>query len=309
MPNENIKIGTGLEWKPRDPRNLSFARVFGVAQLTEIPENFLVDEPLAIEDQGLSDQCTAEGSCAVSEDQEMVRLCRHYTFFKTKVEVQKSPESWGAPLLDAVKTHQKFGALERIYCPWCNNDVIPSREEVLNPENWDKDQDAMALEHLKDSYFECDGPYDTFDNLRSALWMNRQELRSVFTGCWWQGAWQSVGKDGIIPMTVKQGDAQSGHAFKAYGWKKIGDETYLVCQLSNGDSIGDKGTFYFPRNIVNDLFVFGSFTFKDISREKAEFYNHYRVHWDAPFWEKVMKVVPKAIGEYITSFLKLLWRS
>lgn len=109
---------------------------------------------------------------------------------------------------------------------------------------------------------------DTFDIIRCTLWANRAEKRSILTGITWHNSW-TYASGGIIPrFYVDRGNF--GHAFKVFGWKEIADEPYLVAQLSNGENIGDKGIFYFPRNVVNKEFTYGAYTFSDMPPEQAK---------------------------------------
>src|SRR3990167_5991989 len=91
------------------------------------------------------------------------------------------------------------------------------------------------------------GQYDLFDNIRATIWANKEKKQGVITGCLWRSIWTRA-NDGIIPKfdLDKEG---FGHAFVIAGWKEINGETYLIAQLSNGIEVGDKGYFYFPRNV------------------------------------------------------------
>ena|SRR3990167_8408633 len=139
---------------------------------------------------------------------------------------------------------------------------------LANWGNWPKNLDESAKKHLKQSYFSIYGPYDTFDNIRATLWANRNEKRSVLTGCEWKSIWINAA-GGIIPKFYLEKNGV-GHAFKIFGWKEIAGESYLIAQLSNGMGVGDKGIFYFPRNVINKELSFGIYTFSDMPTEKAK---------------------------------------
>src|ERR1051325_1982127 len=117
MPND-ITIGKGLLPLPKDKRDLRLGRVLGYAKLTEVPEtDFMVSQPLEIKDQGDTDMCSAYASCAASEDQEGVILEPAYTFAKTK-QIIGEWRGFGANMRDALKSHTKFGALEKSKSPF-----------------------------------------------------------------------------------------------------------------------------------------------------------------------------------------------
>ena len=254
----NKKIGGGLRKDVKDRRDFKFGVVFQLPKLEELPKEFNLGDPLRIADQGDSDLCTGFASCAVSEDQEHIALSPEYVFAKTK-ELEGDYTTWGADLRMACKAQQKFGTIEKKLAPF--NLETHSRDFVANWLNWPTELSENALSHRKVSYFLVTGPYDVFDNFRATLWANREEKQSIITGCLWHYSWTGS-PNGIIPkFSLDRGEF--GHAFKIFGWKEIAGEPYLIAQLSNGTQIGDKGIFFFPRNVVNKEF-FNAYTFKDV---------------------------------------------
>jgi hypothetical protein len=258
----------GLRPTPEDSRDFSHSQVFGALQKHELPtEDFVIAEPICIKNQGDTDFCTAYASCAVSEDQEGVELNPEYVFMRSKL-ITGNPEEWGQDLRTICKVHVECGAIQR---DWSLLPGENTRDYILNPKNWtpyaDVSLDTLALSHQKKSYLTVDGPYDTFDNMRMTLWMNRKEKQSIVTGCLWRDIWTQA-PDGVIE-DLQYFRAGVPHAFKIYGQKTIDGCIYLMAQLSNGSEIGDKGIFYIPRGVVNSEFTFGAFTFKDVEPEKV----------------------------------------
>lgn len=260
--NEIKHIGGGLISDESDTRDFSFASVFGQ---TVVPlEDFVVAEPLSILDQYSSDLCTSFSTCAVSEMQEKVPLAPEYTFMKTKY-LMGSWQGWGAGLRDAAKSHTKFGALKKRDCPFSLAEH--GRDFVANHENWPINLDKLAAVHKKKAYFSIDGTGNLFEDIRSALWLNRQDKQSVFTGCIWRPFWLRA-KSGIITNETQNGGF--GHSFAFIGQKIINSKPYLVVQLSNGTDIGDRGLFYFPENVILREFKFGAFSFRDIPSNETK---------------------------------------
>ena len=299
---KNKEIKGGLVGAPEDPRDFSLTTVFGAMPLEDLPDgNFSVGEPLEIKDQGNSDLCTAFALCAVSEDQEMVQLSPEYTFFKTKQIQGGDPMSYGADLRSACKSAVKVGFLESQYNPFLTEGW--NRESVVDPENYDDELDMLAWDHSKASYFKVDGPYDTFDNIRVAMYNYRAEGRSVFTGCYWRKKWTGA-EGGIIPNSLNASDIQIGnyfgHAFKIFGWKYINNEPYLVAQLSNGIDIGDNGIFYFSREVVNREFTFGAFTFRDMPKGQADYHNYNKISVDTNWIVAIFKVLGRVLLDFLT---------
>ena len=274
IEKKKFPIGTGLNPTPPDSRDFSFGAVFGAVPLADLPQgDFFVSVPLAIKDQGDSDKCSAYALTAVSEDQEEIELSPDYQFAKTK-QIMGEWESWGADLRSACKSAVDFGSITQFLFEETTRDLDPSLPPDMdlaiwlrNWKNWPAVLDKTAEKHKKKSYFKIDGPYDIFDNFRSALWQNRAEERSILTGCVWRPSWVNAPK-GVIPNDPEQGGF--GHAFKIYGQKVIDGTLYLAAQLSNGTQIGDGGKFYFSRETVNREFTFGGYTFKDMPAETAK---------------------------------------
>lgn len=287
MDTATKNIGGGLKELPKDERDFSFGAIFGSVPLSELPAEYEVRKPLAIKQQEDSDLCTAFAACAVSEDQEGIELGPEYLFAKTK-KIEGDWKTWGADLRSVCKAITKFGTLSKIETIWKLEDK--GRDWVADWSNWPETLDGVAGQFRKKSYFSVTGPYDAFDNIRSAMWINREEERSVLTGCMWEFDW-TLSPKGIIPEEA--GRDSFGHAFKIFGWKRINGTVYLKAQLSNGEEIGDKGIFYFPRNVVNRKFTFGSFTFQDISGEEA----------------KVLLEKKWSIGKRILAKIIAVWRS
>lgn len=259
------KIVEGLKPLKKDERDFSLAGVFGQVDIKEVTSgDFMVAQPLKIRDQGDTDFCSAYAVIEVSEDQEGELLLPTYQFFKTK-QISGDPESWGADLRDACKAPIKFGSLPLAgYEEYAD---LP-RSKVVDPATWPIEFDVVAAKRKKATYFKVDGKYDTFDNIRAAMWQHMDERRSIVVGACWRSSWVNV-LGGVIPEEYEEGGF--GHAFKICGQKVVNNTLYLVAQLSNSPYIGDNGLFYFSRDVVNKEFTpYGQFMFKDVERETVE---------------------------------------
>ena len=234
-------IGTGLQEQEKDPRDFSHDRVFGSATLAEFPIEFFSAEPMGIKDQKLTDFCAGYAGAAVSEDQEAVLLNPEYIWVQAKKALGGEEwKKWGLRLRDLCLAAVNKGFLEQEYYPFENQAV--DRDHIANPANWSEELDMLSYEHRKNSFFDVDGPYDTFDNFRSVLWLNRNEQRSILTGSLWRQSWNSAPR-GVIPRTGWETELGTGHAFKVFGWLLMQNDQYtspephLVAQLSNFNRI------------------------------------------------------------------------
>lgn len=261
--SQEFNISGGLLETPDDPRDFPLGGIQD-NKISDVPlEDFMVSDKLFIKDQGGSDFCTGYALAAVSEDQEGVELDPAFLFAMIKREMGNI--AWGGDLRTGCKVAQKVGAIEVGQNP--DDFGRKSRDFVANWNNWKLDLLLpLASKRLKKSYFKVGGQYDTFDNLRVALWSNKEAKRSIYTGCTWRPGWMGA-KGGVIPSRVVVGGV--GHAFKVCGQKIIKGVPHLVVQNSYNTDTGDGGLFYFPREVVNREFNFGAYMFIDMDPEEA----------------------------------------
>ena len=190
-----------------------------------------------------------------------------YQMAKIK-QIRGEYKQQGANLRDAAKSIIAFGSLPAISAPYTHDGSLSDKDRdfLANWANWPTGLDGVAKKYIDASFFKLDGTGDTFDNIRSTLWLHRQERRAVLFGLVWHGEWTYT-PYATIPhiMPTTQG---GGHAMAVIGQKTINGEVYLIFQQTWGEQIGDKGFFYFPRSIVNKSFSYGygAFTFSRIDK-------------------------------------------
>ena len=176
---------------------------------------------------------------------------------------------FGASLRDIARELVKAGSIPQIIAPYTHNKRLPTdrdRNFLANWANWPTGLDKTAFKYKDLSYFNVDGPNDFFDNIRSALWLNRFERRAVLIGLEWHGEW-TYAPNGIIPpaMPISSG---GGHAMAIVGQKRIGGVDYSIFQQTWGDLMGDSGYYYLPRSIVNEIgsLGYGTYTVSRINK-------------------------------------------
>lgn len=103
---------------------------------------------------------------------------------------------------------------------------------------------AIELKLIKD--FNSIWCFNYFTGIKRSILKHK---KSVLTGCFWQPEWNKC-EDGIVRGWYQNLEIFP-HAFKVFGYKVIDNVEYLVVQNSTGISVGNKGIFYFPREIVN----------------------------------------------------------
>lgn len=260
------KITGGLVDTPDDWRDFSIDRMFGSLPLSELPKEFFqMYFPFFVKDQSDSDLCTAFACSYAKEAQENILISPEYQFAKTK-QIMGDHKPWGADLRSAMKVLVKYGAIETSQSKYYLNG---NRDQIANWENWGERFDIYAIKHLSKSFFKVDGPHDTFDNFRQALWKFREKRQVIVTGCKWRNEWTNIGR-GIIPKEIPE-FASFGHSFVFVGQKIINEEVYLIALLSNTEYMGDHGYFYFPREVVNQEFKWGGYMVVDMDQELVSF--------------------------------------
>ena len=247
---------SGLIPPKKELVNLDFShsRYFGA--VSELPtEDFIVAEPLEVKNQLETYTCVAQAITSVSEDQEGIPLESAYTWARIRQVAPGSKQ--GATPRDACKVATKFGFLPKTFSPYS---LEKNGEKFIsNPYNWGWVHDSYAAQHKKGAYFTVDGQSDLFDSIMATMWTNRKKKKSVFVGAFWQPWWDGI-VSGVIPNDSPY-DKVNPHAFKIYGRKTIDGEVYAIALNSYGENSGDRGRFYFPREIVNK-FLF-AYTFED----------------------------------------------
>lgn len=303
-----------------DGRDLSTTKVFGAAtpaQLVATTEDFLLAPPVEIMNQDInyfSDFCAAYGLTALSELQDGIPEVPEYTFAKAKEILVKnlgsnpSPQqiaavinTFGLNLRDIMSAGVKYGFLEREHDPFkCDTTDRPERDYIADYRNWPTELDMLAWEHAKNSYLAVDGPYDTFDNFRSCLLINRVNREAILTGASWRGSWSKAQGGVVSRATYDITEQGEGHAFAIIGQATTEAGLCLVAQMSDGPQFGDKGLYYFTRDVVNREFTYGAFHFSLVPKATAQIHTDFDFTLDASAWEKFWK-----IGLYwITSFVK-----
>src|SRR3990167_6720197 len=110
MPNSKAQFRAGLRKLPRDSRDFNLGAIQETIDLSTIPQEFIVGEPIQ-KDQFDTDFCTGFAVTSASELQEGVELSAEWQFAKTK-QIAGDWKSWGANLRDACKSAVEFGSIK-----------------------------------------------------------------------------------------------------------------------------------------------------------------------------------------------------
>jgi len=261
------KIKGGLNYVSPTIRDFKYSQSFGAVDLSQLPKDGIGRKPTKILNQFSSDFCTSFGSAAMRSFTEGVDLDPFWIWAKA-AQIRGDWKQWGLTLPEIVDVLRKYGILEEAEQPF--NLLSKDRDFLAQYSNY-PDLTEKAKKHIGGARFWVDGPYTFFDNCRSVLWQNRLDNLVILVGAEWHEEW-SLASNGII--TVQNYNPKSqwfGHAFVFIDFKQINGEDFLIAQLSNGEEFGDKGLFYFSREVVNsNAFRFGGVVVKDYDPELAK---------------------------------------
>lgn len=242
----------GLLKLKKDSRDFSHHKIFGSVALSDLPLEFSIATP-QINNQGTSDFCPGESTSEAAEDFYNETFSPEYSFAKIK-EILGNWQQPGADLRTAMKAGIKYGFCPQNLAPL--NLASNGRDQCANPANWPLSCDLAAGPYKFGGFLAVDGPGDTFSNIQNALFTQKM---AVVAGSNWYADWEQD-PGGIIPKTYSI-LFSTLHATNFFGWKQINGQPYLMLQNSEGEDVGDRGIYYFPRSVVNKEFNDGLFYF------------------------------------------------
>lgn len=153
-------------------------------------------------------------------------------------------------------------------------DVRVSLDAVVNKGVQDQQGNINNTGHPAYFNIKPSGAIDAFDATRLAMLSTSSEKRGVSVGSPYWLQWNATGPNGITPPPDYDLQFASWHNWVVKGWKTIDNTVYLVCQMLQGASYGDKGFVYIPREVFNaTIAVNGSILFtidKLMPGEKVE---------------------------------------
>lgn len=229
----NFPIQHGLKPIRIDHRNYSFPRTFGALSPITLPDDYNCDAGLTMPDQnadGRPEGCVWYTTTELCNDEDGVAY--DVSFVQRNVLFMENQSNGPCSIEDGLKSTIVYGV--RIA-------GIPDGEAVAN---------------RRGQYFQLEmtDNLDWFDAVRSTLYLNRLEKRSVSVGTLWMSEFEDIGSNGIIPgdfAYIGNPAAYPSHNWKICGWKTIAGIPYLIGKTWQGTRYGDAGWAYFPRTAIN----------------------------------------------------------
>jgi hypothetical protein len=243
------KIG-GLKrkwWRNIDPRHFSWKKKFGsVANLPT--DDFDVWVPLETKDQGYTNVCTACGVTGAAEPQTGTPNDECFNYAMTK-KIAGKVDDQGCDPVEAMLAAIQGGLLNKADSPFhVLTDPVLTFADL---KNWPQDKILEAGTKKEISWYKVNGASDIFDSIRTTLAQSRTATfkSPVMVGAYWRPDWLSA--PGGIITTNNPSPFTTEHEFKIIGQKTVNGVLHLKAHLSSGTQVGDKGCYYFPREIAN----------------------------------------------------------
>lgn len=265
--------GKGLTKLPKDRRDWSYHKNFGAAALTGVPDQYLLVSTII--DQNGWNECTGYMKEAIDESEfstpaKTITFSPAWNYAKEGAE-SPPPTQNGYSMRTPFQVGADYGALPMV--AGLPTEAVMGFPFTLDPKNWNPALDAQAVPYQHPGYAAVHGPYDNFDSIRSAMWLEKAKTRCVGVGVMWYNEWTNA-PSGVIPETYSSKDGL--HAIKIAGWSKTKrdgtlinpttQEIYLVIQNSWSESEGDGGLYYMSRAVADrelDPIALGIYIFSD----------------------------------------------
>lgn len=218
-----------------DHRDRSFPRTFGTVAATEFPAEYDCDAGFGMPDQnedGYPMGCTGYAQTELCQDEDRIQYDPVFTYLKT-LFYSNLPSNSPCDMRASLKMLVDYGPKPKA----------------------GTEQDAST--HRRGGYYNVvDSPeLDCFDDIRNALWLQREARRSVSIGTPWFPEWRKTKGDGVLMAFNYTGVSSDyvWHNWKCSGWKVLAGQPYLKVKSWQGVRIGDKGWLYLSRERANRL--------------------------------------------------------
>lgn len=222
------ELQSGVLPNPYDTRDYSFERTFGAVDPKFFPEEYNADLGLSFPDQnddGYPNGCTGYTQSETGQDEYGLAFDPAFTYKKTLL-IANLPDGAPCPMRSSFKATSVYGLMPK------------------------KGTETDALNYKRGSYFDVDKNGDYFDGVRSALWLNKLNKRTISVATPW--FWGRSPKGGFLTAFDKKKELDVWHNWKVCGWKQIKGQPYLIGKPWIGKK-GDKGYVYIDRETFNKL--------------------------------------------------------
>ncbi len=253
----SYKDGFGLREKHHDGTEYPVGGIMQFDPVSKLPETFRLDVPNEWIRTQLYDTCASEAFGNLLSVLNGAKIDALYMWLIARLNNGYANTDWGVDLKSIAMSGVKVGA------PLFEDSQYHSdgdRDVFTAVENWDlKTMQRRAIVNKFGTAVEVTTMYgeDFFNSIKMVLYKLKTPIA---IGVRWN--WDS-GK----PEIDTQSDTGFGHAMLVTGWTK----DRLIVLNSWGQGVGDKGYFYFSRDVINhDIAIFGAWTGIDEKPEKIK---------------------------------------
>lgn len=286
------QFGTGLKRTPKDERDFGLGEVYKQMDIADVPAgDWSFYDPLEVKDQRGTQECTGHGVASALEahEGELINPSVQYAFIK---EIAGDPTDTGANLRDAMKSGLKVGGVEKKDCDYGVDKY--DGDFLADIRNYPEGLKDKAAVHKQRSFFSADqGRYNRFDNFITWLYQFRHEQPVIVTGVMWREGWTEA-PGGVISRDLNLPEI-GGHCIAILPKLRfINNEEYLGILNSYGRGVGDNGIFWFPRAVINELFTYDAFIYRDKNPEAIK---QLRERANMSTWKKVWEWFVKSSAD------------
>lgn len=239
-------------WDPRE-RGFSHKRYFGAANLSLLPREGLRRPLRPVENQLYTLRCTAYAGAVGQGYIHGLRFHPDWQAKKIGQKQNRNVDEYGADPKSALSSLRDDGSLLFDLYPLS---LLKDGLQATGDWNaWPLELDEKARDFRALAYLGVDDAFDYFDDIRWALFQAYDPATKkgavVHAFGRWHQEWTNA-PQGIVPTDYST--FVGFHNWLFIDWIEIDGELYLVAQNSAGDGVGDRGFFYFPREVVNREF-------------------------------------------------------
>jgi hypothetical protein len=231
----------------------SYTKRFGSTLLSSLPST-LGRPRLSMPDQGVSDLCTPYGEAVSGSYKYGILMSAAY---QTGMESKYYgyPIIQGADALGSMDASLVFDHLPITKCSYTLQ--TEGINFITDPKNFDTSLQKDALPYFPGIPYKVDGPYDVFDNIRSALfqeWSIDKSVVKVFGH--WYDSWNTQARLPELKgkLTIPTDTPITLHRYNFIDWITDDSGIYLVAALTQDDAFGDHSHLYMNRECVNKVF-------------------------------------------------------
>lgn len=223
-------------------------QVFGSIAPADLPPTLVLPDLVGPTDQGSSSFCYAYAVRQLASDQDGVVYDENFTISRVS-EIAGEVLTEGASALDAMHSAVEFGLLKLADAPPGMIWEEKGAEFISDWKNWPMPLNELAAPAEKPSVLSVDGPYDDFDNIRSAMMKHK---RHVALATQWFFEFNNPGSDGSIayPDTTQP---FSWHMYEAMHYDVINGVEKICIKPHEGAAYGQGGYAWLDRPTINML--------------------------------------------------------